>query len=71
MRATACRRVQSPGVARDLRVLNVHRRTRCPGRPRKEIDALYEGHYHDLLNDIGKEGVIANIKAWVDRHMPA
>src|SRR5262245_9184368 len=26
---------------------------------------LYEGHYHDLLNDIGKEGVIADIKAWV------
>jgi alpha-beta hydrolase superfamily lysophospholipase len=27
---------------------------------------LYEGHYHDLLNDIGKEGVMADIKGWMD-----
>jgi alpha-beta hydrolase superfamily lysophospholipase len=27
---------------------------------------LYEGHYHDLLNDIGKEGVMADIKSWID-----
>jgi len=26
---------------------------------------LYEGHYHDLLNDVGKEGVLADIKAWL------
>ena len=26
---------------------------------------LYEGHYHDLLADIGKEGVLADIKAWL------
>lgn len=26
---------------------------------------LYEGHYHDLLNDIGKEGVLAEITAWI------
>jgi alpha-beta hydrolase superfamily lysophospholipase len=32
---------------------------------------LYEGHYHDLLNDIGKESVMADIRAWVDRHIPA
>jgi alpha-beta hydrolase superfamily lysophospholipase len=32
---------------------------------------LYKGHYHDLLNDIGKEGVIADIKAWIDKHLPA
>lgn len=32
---------------------------------------LYEGHYHDLLNDIGKEGVIADITAWIDKHVPA
>ena len=34
---------------------------------------LYEGHYHDLLNDIGKEGVMADIQAWIDkqlRHQP-
>jgi len=32
---------------------------------------LYEGHYHDLLNDIGKEGVMTDIKAWIDKHLPA
>lgn len=32
---------------------------------------LYEGHYHDLLNDIGKETVIADIAAWIDHHIPA
>jgi len=32
---------------------------------------LYEGHYHDLLNDVGKEGVVADIKAWIGKHLPA
>ena len=32
---------------------------------------LYEGHYHDLLNDIGKEEVFADIKAWIDKHLSA
>ena len=32
---------------------------------------LYEGHFHDLLNDVGKEGVMADIMAWIDRHLPA
>lgn len=27
---------------------------------------LYEGHYHDLLNDLGKEEVIADITRWID-----
>ncbi len=27
---------------------------------------LYEGHYHDLLNDIGKEGVMGDITAWIN-----
>ena len=27
---------------------------------------LYEGHYHDLLNDVGKEQVMADIKSWID-----
>ena len=31
---------------------------------------LYEGHYHDLLNDIGKEGVMADVKGWIDAHLP-
>ena len=26
---------------------------------------LYEGHYHDLLNDIGKEQVMADIREWI------
>lgn len=32
---------------------------------------LYEGHYHDLLADLGKERVMADIMAWIDRHLPA
>ena len=32
---------------------------------------LYEGHFHDLLNDVGKESVMADIMAWIDRHLPA
>jgi acylglycerol lipase len=27
---------------------------------------LYQDHYHDLLNDIGKEGVMSDIVAWID-----
>jgi len=32
---------------------------------------LYEGHYHDLLNDYGKEGVVADITAWIDKRVAA
>ncbi len=32
---------------------------------------LYEGHYHDLLNDFGKEEVMADIIHWVDARLPA
>ena len=32
---------------------------------------LYEGHYHDLLNDLGKEGVMADIQSWLDARLPA
>lgn len=32
---------------------------------------LYEGHYHDLLADIGKEEVMADILAWVTERIPA
>lgn len=31
---------------------------------------LYEGHYHDLLNDIGKEKVMADIVDWLDGRVP-
>ena len=32
---------------------------------------FYQGHYHDLLNDIGKEAVMADIQGWIERHLPA
>lgn len=32
---------------------------------------LYEGHYHDLLNDIGREDVMADVLNWVEGHVPA
>jgi acylglycerol lipase len=30
---------------------------------------LYEGHYHDLLNDLDKEIVMTDIKSWIDKHL--
>ncbi len=30
---------------------------------------LYEGGYHDLLNDTGKVTVMADITAWLDKHL--
>lgn len=32
---------------------------------------LYEGHFHDLLNDIDKDVVMADIKGWIDARLPA
>ncbi len=32
---------------------------------------LYEGHVHDLLNDIDKEVVMGDIKRWVGARLPA
>ncbi len=32
---------------------------------------LYEGHFHDLLNDIDKETVLADIQQWIDQRIPA
>lgn len=32
---------------------------------------LYEGHFHDLLNDIDKEIVMADIQRWLDARIPA
>jgi len=32
---------------------------------------LYEGHYHDMLADIGKEEVMSDILAWLNAHVPA
>ena len=30
---------------------------------------LYDGHFHDLLNDIDKEVVMADILAWIDERL--
>jgi len=30
---------------------------------------LYEGHFHDLLADVGKEQVMGDIQAWIDAHL--
>jgi len=32
---------------------------------------LYEGHYHDLLNDQDKEAVLGDIVVWVEARLPA
>ncbi|HJZ75715.1 MAG TPA: lysophospholipase [Vicinamibacterales bacterium] len=32
---------------------------------------LYKGHFHDLLNDVGKETVMADILSWLGAHAPA
>jgi alpha-beta hydrolase superfamily lysophospholipase len=31
---------------------------------------LYEGHFHDLLNDIDKHVVMSDIKGWIDARLP-
>jgi len=31
---------------------------------------LYDGNLHDLLNDTGKETVMADITSWIGRHLP-
>ena len=31
---------------------------------------LYEGHVHDLLNDLGKEAVMADIRVWIEARLP-
>ena len=32
---------------------------------------LYEGHFHDLLNDLGRERVMSDIQKWIDARTPA
>lgn len=32
---------------------------------------LYDGHAHDLLNDLGREGVMADIAGWIEARLPA
>jgi alpha-beta hydrolase superfamily lysophospholipase len=40
------------------------------GSPDKTLK-LYDGHYHDLLNDLGKEAVLADIVGWIEARLPA
>ena len=30
---------------------------------------LYDGHFHDLLNDVGKDGVLADIRSWIEARL--
>lgn len=32
---------------------------------------LYDGHYHDLLNDVGKDAVLADIRGWLEARIGA
>jgi len=32
---------------------------------------LYDGHFHDLLNDVGKEKVMADVMEWLNARLPA
>ncbi len=32
---------------------------------------VYEGYYHEVFNDVGKEQVLAAVEAWAERHLPA
>ena len=32
---------------------------------------LYEGHFHDLLNDLDKERVMSDIKQWINARVSA
>ena len=32
---------------------------------------LYEGHFHDLLNDVGRDVVMTDITSWIASHLPA
>jgi len=38
------------------------------GSPDKTLK-LYDGHYHDLLNDLEKDKVMADITRWIDAHL--
>jgi alpha-beta hydrolase superfamily lysophospholipase len=31
---------------------------------------LYDGYYHDLLNDLGREAVMEDILGWIDARLP-
>ena len=39
------------------------------GSPDKTLK-LYEGHFHDLLSDVDKEIVMADIQHWLNARVP-
>jgi alpha-beta hydrolase superfamily lysophospholipase len=39
------------------------------GGSRDKTVRLYQGHYHDLLNDVGKERVLDDVLDWIERHL--
>ena len=40
------------------------------GSPDKTLK-MYKGHFHDLLNDVGRDTVIADIIGWIDTRLAA
>jgi len=32
---------------------------------------IYDGRFHDMLNDIGKEEVMSDIQVWIEKHLPS
>lgn len=40
-------------------------------RSRDKTLRLYDGHFHDLLNDVGKEQVMGEVTRWIDAHVPS
>ncbi len=31
---------------------------------------LYDGHHHDLLDDVGREEVMADVRGWIGARLP-
>lgn len=31
----------------------------------------YTGYYHEVFNDVGKEQVLADVEAWIEKHLPS
>lgn len=81
VRADERLRVEFPRIT--LPVLILHGTADKAAKPRGSQDffdaagstdktlKLYEGHVHDLLNDVGRETVMADVKQWIGARMPA
>jgi acylglycerol lipase len=42
----------------------------APVRLANKTLKFFEGHYHDLLNDLGREEVFNDIVGWIDSRLP-